>query len=328
MLIPVSKEKLKEVVNKRAGKIQKNMKINSRRTFIKKSAALASGTLLSPLLPLNTLGDDWLNKKVKVSGHLWQYASTYRPTHDSTPILDLIFSDFKYAGLEGVELMDVNLKHNDAVENLSRLIKQYDLPVTGTSFEAAMWDRKQHPQIVENVELVTSRLNQIGGKNFGISVGYKPDKKTEAELDAQADVLEKIQEICKKNNILPNLHNHTYEVADNMHDLKGTLARVQDIKLGPDLAHLFRAGVDPVEFVYTFGKKIVYLHLRDHKEDKSWTEAIGEGVIDFPAIAQALKDVGFSGSAAIELSFEGTPVRPLKENWKLSREYVKEVFGW
>jgi sugar phosphate isomerase/epimerase len=304
------------------------MEKNSRRTFIKNSAALASGAFVSPLLSTNASGINLLNKAVDVSGHLWQYASAYRPSHDCTPILDQVFSDFKYAGLEGVELMDINLKHTDAVENLSRLIKEYDVPVTGTSFEAAMWDRKQYSQIVENVELVTSRLNQIGGKNFGISVGYKRDKKTEEELDAQADILEKVLKICKKNNILPNLHNHTYEVADNMYDLKGTLARVQDIKLGPDLAHLFRAGIDPVEFINTYGKKIQYLHLRDHKADKSLTEAIGDGVIDFPAIAHALKDVGFNGSAAIELSFLGTPVRPLKENWKLSREYVKRVFGW
>ena len=304
------------------------MQQKSRRAFIKKSAALASGALLNPLLSSNASGINLLRKGIQVSGHLWQYASTYRPSHDCTPILDQVFSDFKYAGMEGVELMDINLKHSNAVENLSRLIKKYNVPVTGTSFEAAMWDRKQYSQIEEDVELVTSRLKEVGGKNFGISVGYKRDKKTEEELDAQADILEKILKICKKNNILANLHNHTYEVADNMYDLKGTLARVQDIKLGPDLAHLFRAGIDPVEFINTYGKKIQYLHLRDHNADKSLTEAIGDGVIDFPAIAQALKDIGFEGSAAIELSFVGTPVRPLKENWKLSREYVQRVFGW
>lgn len=304
------------------------MEKKSRRAFIRNSVALASGSFLTPLLSTNATGIKLLKGKVQVSGHLWQYASTFRPSHDCTPILDQVFSDFKYAGLDGIELMDINLKHTDAVENLGGLIKKYDLPVTGTSFEAAMWDRKQYSQIAENVELVTARLKQVGGRNFGISVGYKPEKKTEKELDAQADILEKILKICKKNSILPNLHNHTYEVADNMYDLKGTLARVQDIKLGPDLAHLFRAGIDPVEFINMYGKKIQYLHLRDHNADKSLTEAIGDGVIDFPAIAQALKDVGFNASAAIELSFVGTPVRPLKENWKLSREYVKRVFGW
>jgi sugar phosphate isomerase/epimerase len=304
------------------------MNRNTRRTFLKNSAAIASGAFLAPFVETDVFGDGKINKKVKLSGHLWQYASKYRPTHDCTPILDQVFSDFKYAGLEGVELMDVNLKYKDSVANLSGLIEKYNLPVTGTSFEAAMWDRQQHEQIEQDVELVALRLNQVGGENFGISVGYKPVKKTEQELDAQAEILKKILKICGKNKIVPNLHNHTYEVADNMHDLKGTLARVPGIKLGPDLAHLYRAGVDPVEFINKYGPKIEYLHLRDHKADKSWTEAIGEGVIDFPGIAQALKDARFKGSAAIELSFEGTPVRTLKDNLKLSRNYIREVFGW
>lgn len=304
------------------------MKNNSRRLFLKQSAAIASGALMSSFLPLNLINSDWRNKKVTVSGHLWQYASAYRPTHDCTPILDQVFSDFKYAGLEGLELMDVNLKGEGAVEYLNDLIKEFNLPVTGTSFEAAMWDRKHHSEIEEDVELVASRLNQVGGKTFGISVGYKPTKKTEAELDAQADILEKIKKICRKNKIQPNLHNHTYEVADNMHDLKGTLARVPNIKLGPDIGHLYRAGIDPVEFIKTYGDKIVYLHLRDHKADKSWTEAIGDGVIDFNGIAKALQEVDFKGIAAIELSFEGTPVRSLQDNLKLSRECVNKVFGW
>lgn len=300
----------------------------SRRRFIKNSAILVGGALLTPWLPQHVSGAGlWKNKTI-VSGHLWQYASAYPPNHDCTPVIEQVFADFKYAGIEGVELMDINLQQKNAVENLRRLMNQYDLPVTGTSYEAAMWDRNEHPQIIEEVELVVDRLSQLGGTTFGISVGYKPEKKTEAELDAQAAILEEILKICRKKQVLPNMHNHTYEVADDLYDLKGTLARVPDIKLGPDIAHLYRAGVDPVWFINTYGKQIDYLHIRDHHADKSWTESVGEGSIDFKAIAQALENVGFSGNAAIELSFEGTAERPLKENWRLSRAYVKKIFGW
>lgn len=300
----------------------------SRRTFIKKSGALASGLLLNHILPLHGCNSVFAGRKVKVSGHLWQYASAYPPAHDCTPILDLIFSDFNYSGIEGVELMDIILKNEGAVENLSKLIIKYGVPVTGTSFEAAMWNEKEHQKIKEDFELIASRLKQVGGKDVGLSVGYKPEKKTVAELDAQGVILEKILGICEENNLRPNLHNHTYEVADNMHDLKGIIERVPDIKLGPDLAHLFRAGIDPVTFIHQFGNRIEYLHLRDHYADKTWTEALGDGVIDFPSIAQALEEVNFNGNAAIELSFEGKPQRPLRENWKISRDYVQKVFGW
>ncbi len=70
------------------------------------------------------------------------------------------------------------------------------------------------------------------------------------------------------------------------------------------------------------------MHIRDQKADGKWTEAVGEGVIDFPAIAKALKEINFKGKAAIELAFDAPPVRTVREDWKLSREYVRKVFGW
>ena len=184
-----------------------------------------------------------------------------------------------------------------------RLIQQYEMPVTGSSYNADMWDRAQQQAILEDVELVVERLHQLGGSTFGITVGDAGHAKTEAELDAQADLLKKILKVCDKNAIQANLHNHTFEVENNLHDLKGTLQRVPDIKLGPDLNWLIRGGVDPVWFINTYGDRMVYMHLRDQKADGQWTRAVGEGVTDFEAIAQALKRVNFLGRAAIELAF-------------------------
>jgi len=170
----------------------------------------------------------------------------------------------------------------------------------------------------------------VGGKTFGISVGGADHIKTEKELDAQADILKKIIAICKENSIEANLHNHTYEVENGMHDLKGTLKRIPTIKLGPDLNWLIRAGVDPVEFINTYGKQITYLHIRDQYKDGTWTEYVGQGVTDFPAIANALNAQNFKGQVAIELAFPDnfTAQNSLKEDWKKSLDYVKDTFGW
>ena len=78
-----------------------------------------------------------------------------------------------------------------------------------------------------------SGLGDLKGKTLGISVGDARHLKTEAELDAQAALLRKIQGICADHGVEANLHNHTYEVINDLHDLKGTLARIPDIKLGP-----------------------------------------------------------------------------------------------
>jgi sugar phosphate isomerase/epimerase len=72
---------------------------------------------------------------------------------------------------------------------------------------------------------------------------------------------------------------------------------------------------------------MVYMHLRDQRADGKWTEAVGEGVTDFPAIAAVLKELPFTGRLAIELAFDTPPVRPLREDWRISREYVERVFN-
>lgn len=101
-----------------------------------------------------------------------------------------------------------------------------------------------------------------------------------------------------------NLHNHTYDVENNMHDLKGTLERIPDVKLGPDINWLIRGGVDPVEFIERFGDKIVFMHLRDQYENGHWTEYLGQGRTNFKVISEVLKKFNFSGDAIIELAHE------------------------
>ena len=266
---------------------------------------------------------------VVVGAHPWVYAAT-QPRYDIFPILDQIFADMSYAGLDGIELMHTALRPEGAVERIRELSEEHSLPVIGTSFGGAMWDREQHKAVLEDAELVIPRLAEVGGRTLGTSVGTAPAKKTPEQLDAQAELLEEIIAICEANGVVLNLHNHTYEVKDNLHDLQGTLERIPDVKLGPDLNWLLRGGVDPVEFIRRYHEQIVFLHLRDQRADGTWSEALGEGDMDYVAIGQALNESGFTGDAVIELAHEGGFVltRPLRESLKISRECVRETLGY
>lgn len=295
----------------------------SRRTFLNRSQWILAAPLAAKAWAAAPF-------KPKISAHIWVYASKYPPNWDGTPDLERIFSDLHQAGLDGVELMEVMLRHDDAVEHLTRLMKQYSLPVSGASYGAPMWDASKHHEILPDVTLVVERLGRLNAKTLGISVGDAGHVKTESELDAQAGLLGKIMHICSDSGVVPNLHNHTYEVANGMHDLKGTLARIPGIQLGPDLNWLIRGGVDPVGFIKTYGRQMDYMHIRDQYKDGAWTEYVGQGVTDFPAIAAALRGVDFRGRAGIELAFPDrfVPKNPLAEDWKLSLDYVRRTFGW
>jgi sugar phosphate isomerase/epimerase len=300
----------------------------SRRDFLHAAAGLAAAAGLD-----RPLRAESPKKTVVVGGHPWVYAAT-QPKYDITPVLPQIFADMRYAGLDGIELMHTALRPGDAVERIGELSRRHGLPVIGMSFGGEMWDRSRHKEVWDDAALVIPRLARLGGRTLGTSVGAiawgGKIRKTPRQLDAQADVLRKIMALCDSHGVVLNLHNHTYEVENDLYDLKGTLARIPTVKLGPDLNWLVRAGVDPAWFIRRYGRQIVFLHLRDQQRDGRWSEAMGEGDTDYAAIGRALNEVGFRGDAVIELAHEAgfRPTRPLRESLKISRQFVRRVLGY
>jgi sugar phosphate isomerase/epimerase len=304
----------------------------NRRRFLSSGAAAALAMATGGILESgcrSTQSKAKPEKKIPVGAHPWVYAARL-PNYDIYPVLEKIFADMSYAGLDGIELMHTALRYPDAVERIAALSNEHNLPVIGTSFGGAMWDRQQHQAVFEDARIVVTRLSKLGGRTLGTSVGRAPQLKTAEQLDAQANLLRRIISLCSDNGIELNLHNHTYEVENDMHDLKETLERIPEVKLGPDLNWLVRGGVDPVDFIEAFGEKIVFLHIRDQNADGTWSEAVGEGNMDYVAIGKALRAVDFSGDAVIELAHEGNfeLTRSLRESLKMSRAHVKKTMGF
>lgn len=224
--------------------------------------------------------------------------------------------------------MESILRHEGSVQRLKELSAKHGLPVKGCSYYGDMWKKEDQQKILDDLSSIVEKLHAVGATMIGITVGDAHRQKTEDELDAQAALLKKLIIDCKRNAVVPNLHNHTFEVVNNLHDLKGTIERVPEIALGPDLNWLVRGGVDPVWFIKTYGHKMVYMHIRDQDANGRWTEAVGQGTTDFVAIAAALQHIRYKGKAAVELAFDGPPTQPVRKSWADSRKYVQKTFGW
>ena len=266
---------------------------------------------------------------VTVGAHPWVYAAK-QPGYDPTPVLDQIFREVGGAGVDGIELMHQVLLHEDGVKRVTELSKRYSLPVIGTSWSAPMWDRERHAEILRETRTLVPRLAQVKGRTLGTSVGDARRRKTPQELDAQAELLRAVMKTCAGEGVVLNLHNHVYEVADHEYDLKGTLERIRDVKLGPDIGWLVRAKIDPVDFLRRHRGRVVFAHLRDEKADGTWPEAMGEGVVDYAAVGRALGEINFRGDLVIEIAHERDfqPTRSYGESIRISREYVRRVMGY
>ncbi len=79
-----------------------------------------------------------------------------------------------------------------------------------------------------------------------------------------------------------------------------------------------------------FPSRIVFPHLRVQYPNGLWSEALVESDRDFVATAAALREMNVHGDAMIELAHERvlTSTRPLRENLRISRAFVRETFGY
>lgn len=300
-----------------------------RRKFIQNTSLSLLGLALSQKGISKTLIKENIRKKITVGAHVWVYAST-QPGFDVSPILSQIFSDVAFAGFDGVETMEHPLRSSVYTRQIKELIDQYKIKLIGSSYGADMWNKDKSNEIYEDVDLIFGNMVSVGARTFGVSVGEPAGrKKTENEFDTQAALLKRIISLGEKRGIVLNLHNHTAEVENKMYDLRGTLKRIPDIKLGPDLNWLLRAGIDPVSFLKEFRKQIVFMHLRDQLSNGKWPESMGEGNINFKEIAAVISEINFEGDAIIELAHENGFVRtrPLKESLKMSRDYMRKTMG-
>ena len=297
-----------------------------RRHFIRNTSL--SVLALSQWLP-DTLITSERRRKITTGAHVWVYASTL-PGYDVSPVLSQIFSDISYAGYDGVELMEQPLRSSVHTSQIKELIDQHNIKLIGCSYSGDMWNKDKHSEIYEDVDLIFNNMASVGGRTFGVTVGEPGGRaKTGDEFDNQADILMKLISLGKKKGIILNLHNHIFEVKNNMHDLRGTLKRIPDINLGPDLNWLLRAGVNPVHFLREFRNRINFLHLRDQLSNGKWPEAMGEGDVDFKEIAKVLQEIDFEGDVIVELAHEGgfSRTRELKESLKMSRNFMKKTMG-
>jgi len=261
--------------------------------------------------------------------HCWVWASKL-PDYDPYPAIDAIFSDCATAGANGIELMHrIFLSHDDGAARVREAARKHSIPCWGSSFSANMFDAAQKDQTLKDALRLCQGLQSVNAKVLGLSVGDARRRKTDAEFDTQTACLSEIFRIARDHGIEPNLHNHTYEVRDNEHDLAGTLARLPDAKLGPDFNWVLRGGVDPVDFIRRHGSRIVYAHLRNQDASGRWTEDLATGAMDYAAIARALAESKAPlRRMSVELAFERdfTPTRPIRDSIRLSLAHAAKSF--
>jgi inosose dehydratase len=67
----------------------------------------------------------------------------------------------------------------------------------------------------------------------------------------------------------------------------------------PDLGHIARGGMDPLEVVRTYRSRIDHLHVKDMHADGTWAPT-GEGEVDVIGVCAYLRETGYEGWIVFE----------------------------
>ncbi len=109
-------------------------------------------------------------------------------------------------------------------------------------------------------------------------------------------------DMAKASGLRFSLENHTHTLVPDAMAFRSLWDRIKDPALGMnlDIGWLQLQREYPPIGIYQAGDKLMNVHIRDIDGVGLRFVGIGEGVMDFPGVMKALKDIGFSGYLTIE----------------------------
>ena len=131
-------------------------------------------------------------------------------------------------------------------------------------------------------------------------------------------------------------HPHMGSIGEKPNDIDRVLDACDPryVRLLLDVAHYQAGGGDPVAAIRKYANRLLFLHIKDlraprageGKGPQQFVE-LGRGSVDLRGVFGALRDVGFSGWAVVELDSVpdkgGTP----KASAEISKRYLRDVIG-
>ena len=267
--------------------------------------------------------------RLSMEGYIWQnYAS--REKKPLADLLDDLFAGAVYAGFRNIELNDgfftPALKDKVIALTASNRLLMPSVYVGGSMHEPDLADKT----IARAIEIGTW-CKQFRCEGIVHNPNTKPanGRKTDAELEVQAESLNRMGRALSQQGLQLRVHHHTAELVEGMREWRHILHHTdsQVVTLCLDLEHAQHGGVDPNALLREAGSRVTEVHLRNKKKETP-LEAFEDGDIDHHEIAATLNHLKLRPLVVIELAYHADTVvtRSLRDDLKVSRIYAERVF--
>jgi inosose dehydratase len=167
---------------------------------------------------------------------------------------------------------------------------------------------------------------------------------SQAEWQVFAKGVTRVAEAVKKETGLRTaFHHHCAGYVETAAEIEKLMALTDPALLGLvfDCGHYRFGGGDPVEGLRKYGRRVWHFHFKDHQPEVSQQAArqgwgyfeavshgvfceLGKGDVDFPALMEELKRIGYDGWGVVEQDVLPGMGQP-KESARRNRQYIRSL---
>ena len=305
----------------------------SRRRFVKRMA-LAGGALVTGMgTAAEQLGS---RRTLHLACNQYPWTVFYRrDNRDFNQELDTGLGELTASGLDGYEPLANNPQE---IERLGPLLKKHGLQMRSLYVNSTLHERQKADDSIEAVLAIAKKAKAIGTQIIVTNPSPirwgGPENKNDAQLQVQAAAMETLGRKLRAIGLTLSYHNHDIELRNAAREFHHMMAGTDPdlVTLCLDAHWIYRgAGNSAValfDVLKLYGPRITELHLRQSK-DNIWTEAFGEGDIDYPAIARHLLEINVRPHLVLEQAVEtGSPkTMGTVEAFQKSSQYARRVFS-
>jgi inosose dehydratase len=250
------------------------------------------------------------------------------PEDGANPRWDRLLSDIAEAGYDGTELGPLGYLPDEA-STLRRELAERGLDLVGGYIFEPLHTRDGAAHALDVARDTCELLAAAGAVHLVIIQGFTPDREraagrpgvaqplTEDEWQTLVASVEELARLAAEDHgLTPVFHPHAGTHVE-FEDEIDRLAADTDVPFCIDTGHCAYAGIDPVALYRRLGDRVAYFHLKDVDRERlrdalaqglSFEQAVGErvfcplgeGVVDFAALATALEERDFRGWATVE----------------------------
>lgn len=274
---------------------------------------------------------DGYNPKLAVGMYRWVQDRRSKGT-TMWDDLDAVLGEVRAAGFTYVEgfLQDF-YGSDERAERTRRLLAKNKVKLAGLYTGGKLYEEQAGRKAIASIVEMARRAKGQGDLFIDINPNPLPGgkKKSDAQLATQARMLDELGRKLKALGMELVVHQHAPEIhhgaREHRYNIKHTDPKLVGFCI--DTHWFYRGGADVMELTRATGKRIKAVHLRNSKGGV-WTESFGPGDIDYKAVADYLREIGFDGWLSLELAVEkGTKVtQGIVENHRQGREYIEKVF--